>query len=285
MAPDGGPIDALLPSEMAASAEQVGVRKAQLEPWRTFVLAVLAGAFISLGAIFSTSVSAGSDGLPWGVARLLAGSVFSLGLVLVVVGGAELFTGNNLIVMAWASGKVSTRLLLRNWGVVYLGNLAGSLATAAVMFATGQYGFASGAVGLSALHTAHAKLGLGLTQAFFLGVMCNALVCLAVWLTYSARSTTDRILCVLFPIAAFVTAGFEHCVANMYFVPVAIFIKAGAGVEFWSAIQASPADFPLLGWQRFLAANLLPVTLGNVVGGSLMVGATYWFVYLRGTRG
>jgi formate transporter len=276
-------IDALLPAEMAASAERIGVRKAEMPPVSMFVLAVLAGAFIALGAIFSTTVSAGTGALPFGVARLLAGLVFSLGLILVVVGGAELFTGNNLIVMAWASRKVSTRLLLKNWGVVYLGNLVGAVATAAVMFLTAQYSFGRGAVGLAALSTAEAKTSLGFVQAVALGVMCNALVCLAVWLTYSARTTSDRILAVVPPITAFVAAGFEHSVANMYFIPIGLFIKAGAPPAFWADVGHSAADFPHLTPAAF-AANLLPVTLGNIVGGGLMVGAIYWFVYLRASR-
>jgi len=276
-------IDALLPAEMAASAERIGVRKAEMAPVSMFVLAVLAGAFIALGAIFSTTVSAGTGALPFGVARLLAGLVFSLGLILVVVGGAELFTGNNLIVMAWASRKVSTRLLLKNWGVVYLGNLVGAVATAAVMFLTAQYSFGGGAVGLAALSTAEAKTSLGFVQAVALGVMCNALVCLAVWLTYSARTTSDRILAIVPPITAFVAAGFEHSVANMYFIPIGLFIKAGAPPAFWADVGHSAADFPHLTPAAF-AANLLPVTLGNIVGGGLMVGAIYWFVYLRASR-
>jgi formate transporter FocA len=274
-------LDALLPPEMAAQAERVGVRKANLELASTFVLAVLAGAFIALGAIFATTVSAGAGDTPYGLVRLSAGLVFSLGLILVVVGGAELFTGNNLIVMAWASRKVSTARLLQNWAVVYAGNLFGSVATAAVVFLSGQHAFGGGAVGLAALSIGEAKTSLGFTQAVALGVLCNGLVCLAVWLAYSARSTTDRILAVVPPIAAFVAAGFEHCIANMYFIPVALFIKTGAGAEFWNGIGASAADFPHLSWQGF-AANLVPVTLGNVIGGSLLVGAIYWFVYLRG---
>jgi formate/nitrite transporter len=277
-------IDALLPAEMAANAERIGVRKAEMPALSTFVLAVLAGAFIALGAIFSTTVSAGTGSLPYGVARLLAGLVFSLGLILVVVGGAELFTGNNLIVMAWASRKVTTARLLHNWALVYLGNLVGAVATAVVMFVTAQYGFGRGAVGLAALATAEAKTSLGFAQALALGVMCNALVCLAVWLTYSARTTSDRILAVVPPIAAFVAAGFEHSVANMYFIPIGLFIKAGASTSFWTDVGRSAADFPSLTPAAF-AANLVPVTLGNVVGGAVMVGAIYWFVYLRGSRG
>ena len=201
-----------------------------------------------------------------------------------VVAGAELFTGNNLIVMAWASRKVSTRALIRNWLIVYLGNFAGAVGTAVIMRFTEQYLFAGGLVGANALNIARVKCGLGFVQAVALGVMCNALVCLAVWLCYSARSTTDKILSIVFPISAFVAAGFEHCVANMYFVPVGIFIKSCAPPRFWAAIGATAADYSTLGWQNFLWANLLPVTLGNIIGGSLVVGLLYWFIYIRRPR-
>ena len=274
-------LDALIPAEMAAKAEQVGAKKAHLPALSMFVLSVLAGAFIALGAIFSTTVVAGTAGLPYGLVRLLAGLVFSLGLILVLVGGAELFTGNNLVVMAWASGKVSTRLLLKNWAIVYVGNFAGALATAVLMYLSGQFSFGQGSVGAAALATANAKVGLGFAQAIVLGILCNALVCLAVWLTFSARTTTDRILAIVPPITAFVAAGFEHSIANMYFIPIALFIKAGAPAAFWTAIGKTAADFPNLTWERFLVNNLLPVTLGNIVGGALLVGAVYWFVYLR----
>src|SRR5215471_18626060 len=220
--------DALMPSEMATKAEGLGVKKAAMDATSTFVLSLLAGAFIALGAVFSTTVVAGTAGtVPFGIVRLLGGLVFSLGLILVVVGGAELFTGNNLIVMAWASRKVNTTLLLRNWAIVYLGNFVGSVSTAALVYLAGQYAFGNGAIGAAALSTANAKVGLGFGQAFVLGILCNGLVCLAVWLTYSARSTTDKILAIVPPIAAFVAAGFEHSVANMYFIPVALFVKSG----------------------------------------------------------
>ncbi len=274
-------LDSLLPSDMAAKAEQIGVRKAHMNVISMGVLAVLAGAFISMGAIFATTVVAGAGQLPYGVVRLLAGLVFSLGLILVVVGGAELFTGNNLIVMAWASGKVSTRLLLGNWVIVYVGNFIGALGTAGLMYFTGQYAFGGGAVGQAALATANAKVGLEFIQAVALGVMCNSLVCLAVWLTFSARTTTDRILAIIPPITAFVAAGFEHSIANMYFIPIALFIKAGAPLSFWDAIGKTAADYPNLTWTNFLVNNLLPVTLGNIIGGAVLVGAVYWFVYLR----
>ncbi len=275
-------LDALIPAEMAAKAEQIGVKKAHM-PWDSmFALAVLAGAFISLGAIFSTTIIAGAgDVLPYGVTRLLAGLVFTLGLILVIVGGAELFTGNNLIVMAWANGKVSTGLLLQNWVIVYLGNFVGSLGTALLMYFSGQFMFGKGAVGAAALATANSKSGLDFVQALVLGIMCNTLVCLAVWMTFSARTTTDRILAIIPPITAFVAAGFEHSIANMYFIPIALFIKGGAPPKFWELIGKIPADFPDLTWDKFLVNNLIPVTLGNILGGAVLVGIVYWAIYLR----
>ncbi len=276
-------IDALLPAEMALRAEQIGARKAEMPAVPMFMLAGLAGAFISLGAIFATTVSAGNAGLPYGITRLLAGLVFCLGLVLVVVGGAELFTGNNLIVMAWASGKVTSRALLRNWALVYLGNFAGSFATAVLMFFTRQYTFGANAVGVTALKTAIGKVEYAFLQAVALGILCNALVCMAIWLTFSARSTWDRIAAVIFPISAFVAAGFEHSVANMYFIPYAILIK-DFDPEFVSKIGGEVPRLDALTWESFFIANLIPVTIGNIIGGSVLVAAVYWAIYLRGRK-
>ena len=277
--------DALLPAEMAEKAEKSGVRKATLDIPSSFTLSVLAGAFIALGAVFATTVVAGAAGaLPYGVIRLLAGTVFSLGLILVLVGGAELFTGNNLIVMAWASRRVSTGLLLRNWLVVYLGNFVGAIGTAILVYLGGHHLFGNGAVGAAALATANAKSGLGFVQAVALGTLCNALVCLAVWLTLSARTVADKVLAIVPPIAAFVAAGFEHSVANMYFIPSGLFIKAGAPQAFWTEISKTAADYPNLTWERFIVGNLVPVTIGNILGGAVLVGIVYWFVYLRGRR-
>lgn len=283
-----------MPAMMALRAEESGVKRASTDPLTLLVLGVLAGAFISFGAIFATTVSAGtiaitaadgklalSTGLPYGVARLLTGVVFSVGLILVVIGGAELFTGNNIIVMAWASGKVKTRALLLNWVLAFIGNFAGAILTAALMFYTTQYTFGGGAVGLAALNTANAKASLAFIPALTLGVMCNALVCLAVWMCFSARTTVDRVFTIVPPIAAFVAAGFEHSIANVYFIPMGLFIKAGAPDSFWRTLGKTPADFPELTWSNFFVGNLLPVTIGNIVGGSIMVGAVYWFVYLR----
>jgi formate transporter FocA len=274
--------DAFMPVEMAVRAEEVGVKKA-LMGWRnTVALGVLAGAFISLGAIFANTVTAGpTSAFPLGVVRLLGGLVFCLGLILVLVAGAELFTGNNLIVMAWANGRVSTRHILRNWGLVYVGNFIGSIATAILMYFTGHYQFGSGFIGLNMLNAANTKCELGFIQAIALGIACNALVCLAVWLCYSARTTTDKILSIIFPISAFVAAGFEHCVANMYIIPMALLVKAGAPNSFWTDIGRAATDYADLTWSNFFFANLLPVTMGNIFGGSVMVGLVYWFIYLR----
>jgi formate/nitrite transporter len=286
--------DAILPPGMAAKAEELGVKKASLPMLNMLVLAILAGAFISTGAIFATTVSAGSmavkgadgalafsTGLPYGLVRLLTGLVFSLGLILVVVAGSELFTGNNLIVMAFAGRKVSLGALLRNWMVVYTGNFIGSIVTAGIMFYTKQYAFGSGSIGLNVLNIAEAKTSLEFVQAVALGIMCNALVCMAVWLCYSARSTTDKILSIIPPIAAFVAAGFEHSIANMYFIPIGLFVKYFGDAKFFETIGKTAEAFPNLTWGNFFVKNLIPVTLGNIIGGAGLVGLVYWFVYLR----
>lgn len=286
-------IDSLLPAEMATRAEYLGVKKAEMPAFTMLMLSILAGAFISLGAIFATTVSAGgmsvvaADGsvafttaLPYGVTRLLTGLVFSLGLILVVVGGAELFTGNNMIVMAWASGKVTGRALMRNWAIVYVGNFIGSIATAILMFFTKQYTFGSDVIGITALRIAVGKCELGFIQAIALGILCNALVCLAVWMTYSARTTLDKIVAIIFPITAFVAAGSEHSIANMYFIPFALLVK-----QFDPAYMAKVAEkvphFESLTWKAFFINNLIPVTIGNIIGGAVLVAAIYWVVFLR----
>jgi formate transporter FocA len=275
-------LDALMPPDIAAKASDVGVTKAGMSTLRTFALSVLAGAFIALGAMFATTVVAGAaESMPFGVTRLLAGLVFCLGLILVVVAGAELFTGNNLIAMAWAERRVTAARLIRNWVIVYAGNLVGALGTVALVFAGGQYEFGDGSVGASALAIADAKAGLGFVQAIALGIMCNALVCLAIWLTYSARSVTDKILAVIFPITAFVAAGFEHSVANMYFLPAGLLIQEEGSAEFFAAAGVEPGDYPDLTIANAIVDNLIPVTIGNIIGGSVMVGLVYWLVYVR----
>lgn len=289
-------IDSLLPAEMATRAEYLGVRKAEMPAINMLMLSILAGAFISLGAIFATTVTAGgmsvtaadgavayTTGLPYGVTRLLTGLVFCLGLILVVVGGAELFTGNNLIVMAWASGKVTGRALLRNWVIVYIGNFLGSIGTVILMFFSKQYTFGSDSVGLAALRIGVAKVDLEFVQAIALGILCNALVCLAVWLTYSARTTLDKIASIVFPITAFVAAGFEHSIANMYFIPYALFVK-NFDPAFVEKVGGKVANLDMLTWDAFFLKNLIPVTIGNIIGGVVFVAAIYWVVFLRAKK-
>ena len=260
----------------------MGVKKASTDTLTLAALAVLAGAFIALGAMFATLAVSGAEGLlPTGITRLVAGAVFSMGLILVLVAGAQLFTGDMLMVMAWASGKIRLRAMMRVWTVVWLGNFVGAAVTALLVFLSGQYTFGHGEIGAAALKYASIKTAYPIGQAFVLGVLCNVLVCLAVWLALAARTVTDKVMAVFFPITAFVAAGFEHSVANMYYVPLGLMISHWAPDWFWqelghAAPAISPADF---------AVNLGAVTLGNWVGGALLVGAVYWFIYLRPGRG
>ncbi len=261
-------MDALLPPEMAAQAEQVGIKKATMAPLPLFALAVLAGAFIALGGAFALVAATGADG--YGLTRLLMGVAFSLGLILVVVGGAELFTGNNLIVMAWAGGQVTTRQLLRNWTIVYVGNLVGAVGIAWLAYQAGFHHLGGDAVERVAVASASAKCQLPFGQAVALGVLCNVLVCLAVWMTYSCHSTTDKVLVIVPPIAGFVACGFEHSVANMFTLPFALLVDSGQSPREKLALESA------------VFANLLPVTIGNVIGGGVLVAGVYWFVYLAG---
>ena len=215
--------------------------------------------------------------------RLLGGLVFSLGLILVIVGGAQLFTGDALMVMAWASGRLKTAEMVRVWVTVWIGNFVGAAGTALLVFLSGQYTFGHGAVAATALYFASAKSGLPVMQAFFLGILCNVLVCLAVWLSLGARSVTDKILAIVFPVSAFVAAGFEHCVANMYFVPLGLLIEWGAPDTLWADLGRRPEVLPPIAAGRFLV-NLGAVTLGNWIGGAVLVGGVYWFIYRRPGR-
>jgi formate transporter len=271
-------VDAYTPPEMARRVETVGVAKANLDPATMFALAVLAGAFIALGADVAT-IAFTHNGLGYGVSRLLGGLAFSLGLILVIVGGAELFTGNNLIFVAWASRLIPTSRLLKNWAIVYLGNFVGGLGTAVGVYLSRQWTFDAYQVGATALTIANAKVHYDFLSAFALGAFCSALVCLAVWLCFSARTTTDKIMAIVPPITAFVAAGFEHSVANMYFIPMGLLLRSHSQVVEVAGRSLEPlAD---LTWRGFLVNNLLPVTLGNLVGGTVMVAGVYWFVYLR----
>lgn len=270
-------IDAYAPAEMAQRVLKVGVAKAKLPMADSLILAVMAGAFIGLGAAFATLTTTGSP-MGFGPTRVLGGVAFSLGLILVVVAGAELFTGNNLVAMAWASHQITTRQVARNWILVYMGNFVGSVGTALLVFWSGTLALGDHAVAINAIQIAAAKVELGWFEAFVRGVLCNALVCLAVWLCNSARSTTDKILAIVWPIAGFVALGFEHCIANMYFIPLGILLKNHGTLS--ASMEANPEALQnLSAWG--LTHNLIPVTLGNIVGGTLLVAGVYWFAYLR----
>lgn len=274
--------DALLPAEMARKAEKIGAQKTRADVVSLLALAVLAGAFIALGAMFATTVLAGTDGtVPFGLSRLMAGGVFCLGLILVVLGGAELFTGNTLIVVALAAGEIRLIEMLRVWLIVYVGNFIGAVGTAILVFLSGQYLADHGSVDEVALRLATAKVTLPFDRALYLGILCNVLVCLAVWLTYGARTTTDKLLAVLFPVSAFVAAGFEHSVANMYLIPIGLLLKDFAPAEWLAGAAKNAGNLAALSWLAFFR-SLIPVTIGNIVGGGVLVGAVYWFVYLRG---
>ena len=263
-------LNAYSPAEIKEAVEKVGVKKANLPFLASLMLAVIAGGGIGLGALYYTVVVSDA-GLSFAAARVMGGVVFSLGLVIVLVGGAELFTGNNLIVMAWASGNVSAKEMLRNWVVVYFGNLIGALGLVILVFLSHHLDMNGGRVGLSILNTAVAKIQPDAVTLFFKGVLCNLLVCLAVWLAYAGRTVTDKIVAAILPVSAFIAAGFEHCVANMYFLPLAWLMTRTGDV---------PADFDASAITMMgIIHNLVPVTLGNIVGGAGLVGAMYWTIY------
>lgn len=269
------------PPAMAKEAEDSSVEKANYDTGNLIVLGLMAGAYIGFGGMLSTVVAAGADGvLPHGLTQLLAGFAFSLGLILVLIGGAELFTGNTLMVIAWPHGPLSPGKMLYAWVVVYFANFAGSILAAALVLGAGIHTGGEGAVGLRALQVASNKTDLPIITAFFSGILANMLVCLAVWLYYSARTTTDMVLAIIPPITAFVAVDSEHSVANMYLIPFGMMVRNFGNPEFWSKIGASPMDYPGLDLAGFMA-NLIPATLGNIVGGALIAGV-YWFAYLRG---
>ncbi|MFO1399682.1 MAG: formate/nitrite transporter family protein [Steroidobacteraceae bacterium] len=261
--------DAYAPREIAQRVQEVCLAKARTPLLQLVMLGLLAGAFIGLGALFSVIVLSDAS-LGFAAQRLAAGAVFSLGLLLVVVAGAELFTGNNLLAMAWADGCLPTRELLRNWSVVCVANFAGAAGLALLVFLSGHADMNGGAIGRTYLQIAAAKAALPFMQAFCRGVLCNVLVCMAVWMTLAGRSVTDKFVAILLPISAFVAAGFEHSIANMYFFPLAMLLQAQAD---------QPAEF---GW---LWHNLVPVIAGNLVGGSVLVALVYYVIYGRRPAG
>lgn len=270
--------DPFSPPEVADKMRSIGVTKATMSFSQLIVLALIAGAFISFGAMYYTVVMT-DPAEAWGASRMLGGIAFSLGFVLVVIAGAELFTGNNLIVMAWAGGMVSTPQILRNWGLVYLGNMIGAFGTLFLLYLSGYLDGNHHQVGVTAIKVAIHKVDHEFTQAFFLGLFCNALVCLASWMCYAARSVTDKILAILLPISSFVAMGFEHCIANMFMIPLGI--VASWNPDIVAAGNFTPEQMALLDFNGFIG-NIIPVTLGNIVGGAVLVALVYYFIYLRG---
>ncbi|MBQ1784998.1 MAG: formate transporter FocA [Gammaproteobacteria bacterium] len=266
---------------MAKKAEDVGVAKATKDLLYTLSSAITAGAFIGIAFVFFTVVTTGGGALPYGINRLIGGVCFSLGLMLVIICGGELFTSNVLTVVARASAKISGRQLLRNWAIVYLGNFIGAMGLVLIMFLTDHHADADGQVGINYLNIAQHKLHHSFIKAVALGIMCNVLVCLAIWMTFGARTATDKMVAVVLPVSMFIVAGFEHCIANMFEIPMAMMIQQLAADTFWQAAGANPADYADLTWGRFIFNNLIPVTIGNIIGGGLLVGLTYWFVYRR----
>lgn len=270
--------DLFSPAEMASIASENGTKKTKLPVIPMFLLAIQAGAFIAFGALLCIVVGTNTLGTwPYGIARILMGFVFCLGLILIVVGGGELFTGNSLLIIPLMQKKFSLGRLLRNWFWVYLGNFAGSCLIALLFVLARTYASAQGDVGRMMLNTAITKVNLDFGTAIVSGMLCNMLVCLAVWLTYSGRSTIDKIVAILFPITAFVAAGFEHSVANMFFIPSALFLKS-INPAFVATLGI---DVSSLTWGNFLLHNLLPVSLGNILGGAGWIGLMVWRIFLR----
>jgi formate/nitrite transporter len=260
---------------------ETGMKKAGLPIPKQFLLGVLAGAYIALAAQGSNVAIHTIESV--GIGKALAGALFSAGLMLVVVAGAELFTGNCLIVIAACERKVRLPAMLRNWFFVYTGNFAGAMIVVLLVFASGQFDFSHGLLGGFTIKTAAYKVGLPFGKAVIMGILCNWLVCLAVWMAAAAKDVAGKLLAIFFPIWLFITSGFEHCVANMYYIPAGIFAKSNpVWVEQAVALGASPDAVEALNPASFLLGNLLPVTLGNIIGGAVFVGMAYWLIHLRG---
>ncbi len=268
------------PHAMAELGEQIAIGKANKALPKTFMLAIMAGMMISLAGVFYTTVSAGAGAMPYGMAKFVGGIAFSMGLMAVVLCGADLFTSSTLLAIPAVSGKITVGRMLTNWGVVYFGNLVGSLLMVAMIIYTDQWQGGYGAIGATALSIANSKLSHGFGQALVLGILCNLMVCLAVWMSYSARSASGKMLAMVLPVAMFIAAGFEHSVANMYLLPVGLAIKAFAEPEFWATIGKTAEHFSYITLDRMLFLNLWPVTIGNIIGGALLVGLFNWKIHL-----
>ncbi|MCF7816661.1 MAG: formate/nitrite transporter family protein [Kiritimatiellales bacterium] len=268
--------DAYMPAEMAKRAEASAIRKANRSFIDSFFLAIQAGSFIAFGAAFFT-LTIHDSALGVGLTRLIGGMTFSLGLIFVIIAGADLFTGDTLMVMACLSRKITCRQMLRSWVFVLFGNLAGSLVIVWLISLSGHWLGHGGAVGAAALSIANDKVNMTFVQALASGMLCNILVCLAIWLCFSSRSVTDKILSIVPPITAFVALGLEHSIANMYFIPAGLVLKHSPQI----IALLNGADLSNLTVHGFVFRNLVPVVIGNMVGGAIFIGLVYWILYLR----
>ncbi|WP_054953144.1 formate transporter FocA [Flaviflexus massiliensis] len=269
----------LSPAEMAKAAEDAAFGKATSNQLKSFLLALTAGGYIALGFVFFVTSQVGADGMSWGASKVLGGLVFSTGLTLVVLTGAELFTSSTLTLTARASGRITTWQLIKNWIIVYLGNFLGAMTIVALIYFARTWEQAAGGWGTVVLDVSLKKVNHDFLTAFALGVLCNLMVCLAIWAAYGGRNTVDKVAAVTLPIALFVATGFEHSVANMFIIPLGILIASFAGEGFWQASGLDPSAYGDLTWGNFFADNLLPVTLGNIVGGGVMIGILYWTIF------
>lgn len=269
------------PYEMASIAENAMTIKAK-KPFSTaFLSGIFGGFFIALAFVFYTLVTTGSATMPYGMAKLVGGICFSMGLMLVILCGSDLFTSTTMTTIAKASKKITWREMFGNWLTVYFGNFAGALLLVAIIYVSGHPWDAGGSIARNYLNIAQHKIHHTFIEAVALGIMCNVMVCLGAWLAYSGRSATDKILAVILPVAMFVACGFEHCVANMYEIPMGILLQSTASPEFWLAQGVEATKYADLNISNFLLNNLLPVTLGNIIGGGLLIGMGNWLLFLR----
>lgn len=269
----------LTPAQMAAAAEDAAFAKATGKPLKSFLLGLTAGGYIAVGFVFFVTSQVGASELPYGIAKVVGGIVFATGLSLVVLTGAELFTSSTLTLTARASGRITWRQLLTNWVVVYIANFLGALTIVGLVFVGGVWHNADGGWGAVVLSVSSTKLSHTFVESFTLGILCNLMVCLAVWAAYSGRTTTDKVIAVTMPIALFVASGFEHSVANMFMIPLGILIKDFGGADFFATAGLENSQYAHLTWGSFFTDNLLPVTLGNIVGGGVMIGILYWTIF------
>jgi len=273
--------ESLVPAAMAEKATEVGIHKVTKKPLKSFLMAITAGMHIGIAFIFYTVVTTGGNNVPWGLMHLAGGLAFSLGLILVVITGGELFTSSVLTLVAKACGKITWFQLLRNWGIVYLGNMLGAFLLVAIMTVAKHYMSDNGEMGINTMHIAQHKLHHDFWQAVALGMMCNIMVCAGIWMTFAGRTVTDKIMAIVLPVTMFVASGFEHCVANMFQIPMAIIIKNIAPASFWEKTGQDIAQYSDLTMSNFIINNLIPVTIGNIIGGGVVVGLLYWFIFLR----